>query len=107
MTCTSSCRWRIASRCSTSASRSPTGCRSRSATIRRCSRLTWEAMLRLERVCAGYGRAPVLQDVDLRVEKGETVALLGPNGAGKSTLLAAITGTLPQRESADYLWSDN
>ena len=54
-------------------------------------------MLRLERVCAGYGRAPVLQEVDLRVEKGETVALLGPNGAGKSTLLAALTGTIAQR----------
>ena len=64
-------------------------------------------MLRLERVCAGYGRAPVLQEVDLRVEKGETVALLGPNGAGKSTLLAAITGTLARREGAIYLEGEN
>ncbi|TMH25806.1 MAG: ABC transporter ATP-binding protein, partial [Betaproteobacteria bacterium] len=64
-------------------------------------------MLRLERVCAGYGRAPVLQQVDLRVDRGETVALLGPNGAGKSTLLAAITGTLAQREGAIYLESEN
>jgi branched-chain amino acid transport system ATP-binding protein len=64
-------------------------------------------MLRLERVCAGYGRAPVLQQVDLRVDRGETVALLGPNGAGKSTLLAAITGTLAQREGAIYLDSEN
>src|SRR5437773_2341276 len=107
MTCTSSCRWRIASRCSTSASRSPTGCRSRSATSQPCSRLTWEAMLRLERVCAGYGRAPALQQVDLRVDRGETVALLGPNGAGKSTLLAAITGTLARREGAIYLEGEN
>src|SRR2546427_7521106 len=107
MTCTSSCRWRIASRCSTSASRSPTGCRSRSATSQPCSRLTWEAMLRLERVCAGYGRAPVLQQVDVRVDRGETVALLGPNGAGKSTLLAAITGTLARREGAIYLEGEN
>jgi branched-chain amino acid transport system ATP-binding protein len=64
-------------------------------------------MLRLERVSAGYGRAPVLQQVDLRVGKGETVALLGPNGAGKSTLLAAITGTLAQREGAIYLENEN
>jgi branched-chain amino acid transport system ATP-binding protein len=64
-------------------------------------------MLRLERVCAGYGRAPVLQQVDLRVDRGETVALLGPNGAGKSTLLAAITGTLAQREGAIYLENEN
>jgi branched-chain amino acid transport system ATP-binding protein len=64
-------------------------------------------MLRLERLCAGYGRAPVLQQVDLRVDRGETVALLGPNGAGKSTLLAAITGTLAQREGAIYLENEN
>ena len=64
-------------------------------------------MLRLERVSAGYGRAPVLQQVDLRVDRGEAVALLGPNGAGKSTLLAAITGTLAQREGAIYLEDEN
>ncbi len=54
-------------------------------------------MLRLRSVSAGYGAAPVLQQVDLDVAAGETVALLGPNGAGKSTLLAAITGTIRRR----------
>src|SRR5216110_629739 len=60
-------------------------------------------MLRLDDLRAGYGAAPVLQGVSLRVEKGETVALLGPNGAGKSTLLAAITGTIAWREGAILL----
>jgi branched-chain amino acid transport system ATP-binding protein len=54
-------------------------------------------MLRLSDLRASYGAAPVLQDISLSVEKGETVALLGPNGAGKSTLLAAITGTIRHR----------
>jgi branched-chain amino acid transport system ATP-binding protein len=55
------------------------------------------AMLRLSDLHASYGQAPVLQGIDLAVEKGETVALLGPNGAGKSTLMAAITGTIRHR----------
>ena len=54
-------------------------------------------MLELVGLSAGYGHGPVLQDVSLRVARGETVALLGPNGAGKSTLLGALSGTLRER----------
>jgi len=41
-----------------------------------------------------YGRAPVLEDVSLRVDPGEFVALVGPNGSGKSTLLRLLLGSL-------------
>ena len=61
-------------------------------------------MLRLRSVGARYGAAAVVQQVDLEVGAGETVALLGPNGAGKSTLLAAITGTIRRREFALDAW---
>ncbi|SHL23326.1 ABC transporter ATP-binding protein [Hymenobacter psychrotolerans] len=33
-----------------------------------------------------YGEVPVLQDINLVIEKGKTVALVGPSGSGKSTL---------------------
>jgi ABC-type multidrug transport system fused ATPase/permease subunit len=37
-----------------------------------------------------YDRVPVLEDVDLHIRAGETVALVGTTGAGKSTLAKLI-----------------
>jgi branched-chain amino acid transport system ATP-binding protein len=59
-------------------------------------------MLNVRDLAAGYGAAPVLQGVSLRVDKRETVALLGPNGAGKSTLMAAITGMIRRSGTIEF-----
>jgi peptide/nickel transport system ATP-binding protein len=37
----------------------------------------------------------VLQDIDLKIRRGRTVALVGESGSGKSTLARVITGLLP------------
>jgi ABC-type branched-subunit amino acid transport system ATPase component len=54
-------------------------------------------VLQVERLSAGYGAAPVLEDVSLEVASGSLTLLVGSNGAGKTTLLSAIAGLLPCR----------
>ncbi|HVW34914.1 MAG TPA: ABC transporter ATP-binding protein [Acidimicrobiia bacterium] len=49
-------------------------------------------MLELRGIRAGYGRLPVLFDVDLTVEAGQWMTVVGANGAGRSTLLKTILG---------------
>src|SRR5690606_39926518 len=49
-----------------------------------------EPILTIEGLQAGYGAMPVLHQVDMTVNAGETVCIIGPNGAGKSTVLKAI-----------------
>lgn len=51
-------------------------------------------VLRVDGVTAGYGGAPIIQNVSLNVRKGMITAIVGPNGAGKSTLLKAISGVI-------------
>lgn len=50
------------------------------------------SFLEVSGVVAGYGRIPIIRDVDLRVERGETLAVIGPNGSGKSTLAKTVVG---------------
>lgn len=49
-------------------------------------------MVRLRRAGLGYADAPVLQNIDLSVGRGEIVAILGRSGSGKTTLLQTILG---------------
>jgi branched-chain amino acid transport system ATP-binding protein len=48
--------------------------------------------LELRHVVAGYGETVVLEDVNLALERGESISVIGRNGVGKSTLLATVMG---------------
>ena len=51
-------------------------------------------MLNIEKLSAGYGRADVIQDIDIEVPKGHLVCIIGGNGAGKSTTMRTISGMM-------------
>ncbi|MBL8309590.1 MAG: ABC transporter ATP-binding protein [Burkholderiales bacterium] len=52
------------------------------------------ALLKVDRLCAGYGASNVLFDVNLAIREGEVATLLGRNGMGKSTLVKCLCGWL-------------
>jgi branched-chain amino acid transport system ATP-binding protein len=62
-----------------------------------------DAVLTTVKLTAGYGAAPVLDNVSLDVRPGEMVTLIGANGAGKSTTMRAISGLLRPVEGAIVL----
>jgi ABC-2 type transport system ATP-binding protein len=50
------------------------------------------AAVELVGVRRSFGPIEALRGVDLRIERGETVAVLGPNGAGKTTAISLMLG---------------
>ena len=52
-------------------------------------------LMQLEGAAVGYGGAPVLRNLNLRLDVDDRIGLLGVNGAGKSTFAKMIAGALP------------
>jgi branched-chain amino acid transport system ATP-binding protein len=53
-----------------------------------------EHILQVKDIKVRYSTLPVIQDLSLIVDSGETVCVVGANGAGKSTFLKAIMGAV-------------
>ncbi len=62
-----------------------------------------DALLRVSGLQAGYGAAPVIEDLDLELRRGEICVVVGANGAGKSTLLASISGLVQPTAGSVHL----
>lgn len=52
------------------------------------------AILSLKKISQRFGIQPLLNEVNLNINKGEKVCLLGRNGAGKSTLMKMMAGVI-------------
>ncbi|MFW5749835.1 MAG: ATP-binding cassette domain-containing protein, partial [Halanaerobium sp.] len=50
--------------------------------------------IRAEALVKEYNKEKVVNEVDLKVDRGEIVGLLGPNGAGKTTTFYMILGLI-------------
>jgi branched-chain amino acid transport system ATP-binding protein len=61
-------------------------------------------LLEARRITAGYGRQPVIHEIDMIVKPGEVVALLGANGSGRTTTLLALSGELPLMAGVVHLY---
>ncbi len=59
-------------------------------------------ILTLKEISLSYGEQPLLDRVDLQLERGERVCLVGRNGSGKSTLMHLINGDVQADEGE--LW---
>jgi len=53
-----------------------------------------DKILILSRISKSFGKNEVLKDINLEVNKGETVTILGKSGTGKSVILKCIIGLL-------------
>ena len=51
-------------------------------------------LVEADRLSKSFGAIRAVDDISLRVSKGEVLGFLGPNGAGKSTTMKILTGFL-------------
>lgn len=56
-----------------------------------------------ENMTVGYGKTPLIKEIEIHVKCGEIVTLIGPNGAGKSTILKSIIRQIDLLDGAVYL----
>ena len=54
-----------------------------------------EILLEMRNITKTFPGVKALDNVNLKVEKGEIHALVGENGAGKSTLMNVLSGIYP------------
>ncbi len=56
--------------------------------------LSGRLVVEAKNVTKSFGDVTVVNDVSLRVLRGDRIGIVGPNGAGKTTLLSLLTGAL-------------
>ncbi|MHA1899787.1 MAG: ATP-binding cassette domain-containing protein, partial [Promethearchaeota archaeon] len=56
--------------------------------------MTDQPIIELDDVSVDYGKNRVINNINLKIYKGEYIGLIGKNGSGKSTLMKTILGLI-------------
>lgn len=62
-----------------------------------------EYYFRTEELSVGYHGVPLIQDIEMSLQRGEILTLIGPNGSGKSTILKSVTKHLKKLGGKVYM----
>ena len=62
-------------------------------------------MIELKNIKKSFGNKEILNNVNLKVNKGEMIAIMGGSGSGKSTLLNII-GLIEKPDSGDVIFNN-
>lgn len=60
--------------------------------------------IRIQQLSKQFGKAKIIREIDLNIEKGAFFGLIGKNGAGKTTLINMLTGTVSKSEGSFWLF---
>jgi subfamily B ATP-binding cassette protein MsbA len=63
----------------------------------------FNSSLELKNASLSYTDARILNSLNLKIEKNESVAFVGESGSGKTTLLNVLTGLIPLNEGGFYI----
>jgi ABC-type Mn/Zn transport systems, ATPase component len=63
-----------------------------------------QTIIEVQNLCFSYEDHLILENINLKVEKGDFLALIGPNGGGKTTLAKCILGFLTPSKGKIFLW---
>lgn len=61
-------------------------------------------IVEIKNLSLSYGNHLILDNINLKVEKGDFLALIGPNGGGKTTLIRCLLGFLKPNRGEIFLW---
>ena len=60
-------------------------------------------LIEIVNVTKKFDNFTAVNNVNLKIKKGEFLGLLGPNGAGKTTIIKMLTGLLKPTEGEIYI----